>query len=152
VAHGDHAWILTGFTATADPARTSHFTVTSVRVVGPLWGLQNRSYGYDMPPDKRLTPSQLRGFFTPWHYARTRMAWEAKRVSIQATPASGSPPTRAVVRPKATPKPVVKPKATVRPTPKRTPAPTPNPAPSTPPVADLAASAVPEGIALVDPT
>src|SRR5438128_12194040 len=42
VAHGNHAWVLTGFTATADPAKTSSFTVTSVRVTGPLWGLQRR--------------------------------------------------------------------------------------------------------------
>ncbi|MEA2546419.1 MAG: hypothetical protein QOI09_1692, partial [Chloroflexota bacterium] len=65
VMHGNHAWVLTGFTATADPAITSRFTVTSVRVVGPLWGLQNRTYGYDMRPDTKLTPSQLKGFFTP---------------------------------------------------------------------------------------
>src|SRR3954471_7440980 len=32
VAHGDHAWVLTGFTATADPAVTNAFSVTSVRV------------------------------------------------------------------------------------------------------------------------
>jgi hypothetical protein len=84
VAHGNHAWVLTGFTATRDPARTTNFTVTSVRVVGPLWGLQSRTYGYDMRPDTKLTPSQLRGFFTPWHYARVRMAWEGRWVSIQA--------------------------------------------------------------------
>jgi hypothetical protein len=90
VAHGDHAWVLTGFTATADPARTSHFTVTSVRVTGPLWGLQSRSYGYDMRPDTRLTPAQLRGFFTPWHYARIRMAWEGRWVSIQGIPVTAS--------------------------------------------------------------
>jgi hypothetical protein len=83
VAHGDHAWVLTGFTATADPARTSDFTVTSVRVVGPLWGLQSRSYGYDMRPDRKLTPAQLKGFFTPWHYSRIRMAWEGRWVSVQ---------------------------------------------------------------------
>ena len=38
VDHGNHGWVLTGFTATADPARTTSFTVTSVRVVGPLCG------------------------------------------------------------------------------------------------------------------
>ena len=86
VAHGNHAWVLTGFTATADPARTSNFTVTSVRVTGPLWGLQSRSYGYDMRPDRKLTPTQLRSFFTPWHYAPIRMAWEGRWVSIQAIP------------------------------------------------------------------
>ena len=52
VSHGNHAWVLTGFTATADPAVTSRFKVTSVRVVGPLWGLQSRSYGYDMRPTR----------------------------------------------------------------------------------------------------
>jgi hypothetical protein len=86
VMHGNHAWIITGFTATADPARTSRFTVTSVRVVGPLWGLQNRTYGYDMRPDKKLTPAQLKGFFTPWHYAPIKMAWENRWVSIQPVP------------------------------------------------------------------
>ncbi len=83
VAHGTHAWILTGFSATADPAVTSQFTVTSVRVVGPLWGLQSRSYGYDMRPGKRLTRAQLKGFFTPWHYGPIRMAWEGDWVSVQ---------------------------------------------------------------------
>jgi hypothetical protein len=83
VAHGNHAWILVGFTATADPAKTSSFTVTSVRVVGPLWGLQSRTYGYDMRPNKKLTRSQFASFFTPWHYARVRMAWEHRWVSIQ---------------------------------------------------------------------
>ncbi len=90
VSHGNHAWVLTGFTATADPARTTKFTVTSVRVTGPLWGLQSRSYGYDMRPDTKLTPKQLRGFFTPWHYAGVRMAWEGRWVSIQAIPAAAS--------------------------------------------------------------
>ena len=88
VAHGGHAWILTGFTASADPATTASFTVTSVRVTGPLWGLQSRTYGYDMRPDTQLSPSQLRDFFTPWHYAGIRMAWEGRWVSIQ--PIAGS--------------------------------------------------------------
>ncbi len=83
VDHGNHGWVLTGFTATADPARTTAFTVTSLRVVGPLYGLQSRSYGYDMRPDRKLTPSQFKSFFTPWHYGRVRMAWEGDWVSIQ---------------------------------------------------------------------
>jgi hypothetical protein len=92
VAHGSHAWVLTGFTATADPALTTRFTITSVRVTGPLWGLQSRSYGYDMPPDTKLTPDQLRGFFTPWDYAGVRMAWEGRWVSIQPISARSAAP------------------------------------------------------------
>lgn len=83
VAHGNHAWVLTGFTATADPARTNDFKVTSVRVVGPLWGLQSTSYGYDMRPDRKLTRRQFKGFFTGWHYGPIRMSWEGRWVSVQ---------------------------------------------------------------------
>jgi len=99
VGHGNHAWVLTGFTATADPAATTRFTVTSVRVTGPLWGLQSRTYGYDMRPDTRLTPRQLAGFFTPWHYARIRMAWEGRWVSIQPTGTAALAGTPAAIPP-----------------------------------------------------
>ncbi len=85
VSHGNHGWILTGFTATADPLTTASFKVTSVRVVGPLYGLQNRD-GYDMPPDTMLTPSQLRRYFTPWKYTPMSMVWDGRYVSIQPVP------------------------------------------------------------------
>jgi hypothetical protein len=114
VARGDHAWVLTGFTATADPARTTRFTVTSVRVVGPLWGLQSTSYGYDMRPDRKLTPKQLAGFFTPWHYAKIRMAWEGDWVSIQ-------PIAARTVGPAPSPKPHPSAAATPRPSASATP-------------------------------
>jgi len=133
VAHGDHAWVLTGFTATADPATTTRFTVTSVRVVGPLWGLQSRSYGYDMAPDTRLTPRQLAGFFTPWHYARIRMAWEGRWVSIQPIAARSVKPP-----PNPTPKP------TVRATPKASAA---APTPSSPTPSELAPSTAASAVA-----
>jgi hypothetical protein len=86
VAHGNHAWVLTGFSATADPARTSHFRIKSVRVSGPLWGLQSRSFGYDMRPNTTLTRTQLKRFFTAWHYAKVRMTWEGRWVTIQPRP------------------------------------------------------------------
>jgi hypothetical protein len=125
VSHGNHGWVLTGFTATADPAATTRFSVTSVRVVGPLWGLQSRSYGYDMRPDTRLTPAQLKGFFTPWHYAGVRMAWEGQWVSVQPV---GKAPRAAPATPKPTARPTAKP--TPRPTPRATPSPTATAAPS----------------------
>ena len=118
VSHGNHAWILTGFTATADPAVTTHFTVTSVRVTGPLWGLQSRTYGYDMRPDTRLTAAQLKTFFTPWHYAGVKMAWEGRWVSVQPIAAGVTAP-----KPTATAKPTAKPTATPTPTPTEPPTP-----------------------------
>ena len=92
VAHGTHAWLLTGFTATADPLVTDDFRVTSVRVTGPLWGLQSRTRGYDMRPNTKLTPAQLNDYFTPWHYAPIRMAWEGQWVSIQPVGIAPVPP------------------------------------------------------------
>jgi hypothetical protein len=135
VARGNHAWILTGFTATADPAATTHYSVTSVRVVGPLWGLQSRSYGYDMRPDTKLTPRQLAGFFTPWHYAGVRMAWEGDWVSIQPIAVGTAAIGIAAVGPAATTRP--------------------KPAPASPPTASaVTASPIesPGALASVDPT
>ena len=34
---GRHAWVMTGFESTADPALTEDFEVTAAEVVGPLW-------------------------------------------------------------------------------------------------------------------
>jgi hypothetical protein len=89
VAHGNHGWILTGFAATEDPARTASFEVTSVRIVGPLYGLQSRN-GYDMRPNTKLTPTQLKRYFTPWKYAPKAMIWDGRYVSIQPIPATTS--------------------------------------------------------------
>ena len=89
VARGGHAWLMTGFSATADPATTRNFTVTSVRVVGPLYGIQSRN-GYDMPPNTRLSASAFKRFFTPWHYAGIRMVWEGLYGTVQATSASAT--------------------------------------------------------------
>ena len=37
VYYGRHAWLMTGFEATADPATTNDYNVTAAEVVGPLW-------------------------------------------------------------------------------------------------------------------
>jgi hypothetical protein len=132
VAHGNHGWVLTGFTATADPLRTSSFRVTSVRVVGPLFGLQSKN-GYDMRPNTKLTTAQFRGFFTAWHYDPKPMIWDGLYVSIQ--------PISAKAAPIASPKPAVvaaTPAATAAPTP----SPSPSPSPTQPPTpAAIAAAA-----------
>ena len=90
VSHGAHAWLMTGFSATADPATARNFTVTSVRVVGPLFGLQSRN-GYDMPPNTSLSAAAFKRFFTPWHYAGIRMVWEGLYGTVQGTPARADP-------------------------------------------------------------
>jgi hypothetical protein len=125
---GNHAWILTGFSATADPAIDDSFKVTSVRVVGPLYGLQSRTYGYDMKPGTSLTVKQLRHFFTPWWYASKRMIWDHKYISIQ-------PVSVKVAAANATPRPAAKPSQSAIASPSIAPSPSPSPT--------LAAAAIP---------
>jgi hypothetical protein len=60
---GRHAWTMTGFTATADPALTANFTITAVFVSGPLYPRAANSSGYDLAPDTSLTPAQLGKYF-----------------------------------------------------------------------------------------
>ena len=91
VANGGHGWILTGFEATADPLMTDEFEVTSVRVVGPLFGRQSKN-GYDMPPDTKLGTDRLRRFFTAWRYAPLPMVWDGKYVSMQPVAKNHKPP------------------------------------------------------------
>jgi len=63
---GSHAWVMTGFSATADPATTSDFTITAVYVSGPLYPRAMNSSGYDLPPDTQLTPAQLARYFVKY--------------------------------------------------------------------------------------
>jgi hypothetical protein len=63
VMGGRHAWVMSGFDATADPAATNNFDVTHVYVLGPLYPKEQKGY-FDMPPDTRLTFDQFR---TPFH-------------------------------------------------------------------------------------
>jgi hypothetical protein len=121
VSRGNHGWVLTGFTATADPLKTTSFKVTSVRVTGPLFGLQSKN-GYDMRPNTKLTTAQFRRFFTPWRYAPKRMIWDGRYVSIQ--------PIAKKAAAVATPRASVAPKTAASPTPTLAPSASPSPSPS----------------------
>lgn len=140
VSRGNHAWILTGFTATADPLRSSSFTITSVRVVGPLYGIQSRN-GYDMRPDTKLTPAQLRTFFTPWRYKPKRMIWDGLYISIQPVPVAAAAPIKAPSNPASKPTPV----------PSATPSASPAILPSPPAASSPSPTASPGSIAVAGP-
>lgn len=142
VSHGGHGWILTGFAATADPAATRTFRVTSVRVVGPLYGLQSKN-GYDMAPNKKLTPTQLKRFFTGWRYAPKRMVWDGKFVSIQPIPvqAAAAAPAVAAAPSVAAGRVVAGTSASAGPSPTATATPSPTPRDTHPPSSISVASA-----------
>jgi hypothetical protein len=83
VAAGRHAWVLTGFTATADPARTTDFQVASVRIVGPLYGRQSIN-GYDSPPDTSISYAALRRFLLPYRFPFAATPWTSRYLTFQA--------------------------------------------------------------------
>jgi hypothetical protein len=65
VAHGSHAMVMTGFTASANPARSDSFTLSSIWVSDP-YGSAHRAY------DARATPlnTYLQTDATPWYDAQ----------------------------------------------------------------------------------
>jgi hypothetical protein len=80
VMRGRHAWVMSGFEATADPAMTNHFKVTAVYVEGPLYPF-GQANGFDMPPDTRITVSYLRSFMRPYEAPGT--TWDQRFVTVR---------------------------------------------------------------------
>jgi hypothetical protein len=79
---GGHAWVMTGFEATADPARTSNYTVTAVQVMGPLYPygtLDGKSY--DPGPRTWLSAATLSAKFTRFRWSRAR-EWDGSWVAV----------------------------------------------------------------------
>ena len=61
---GRHAWVMSGFRATADPA-SPDARVTSVIVEDPLYPLDSRTWGASPAPGSRLSVAQLARQFVP---------------------------------------------------------------------------------------
>jgi len=56
---GRHAWVMSGFTASADPRAGDDFKVTGVRVLDPLYPHGNSLWGPSPKPNTLLTPAKL---------------------------------------------------------------------------------------------
>jgi hypothetical protein len=85
VWHGSHAWVISGITATNDPARTNSFTVLKVSVTDPLWTLLHQRRGI-MAPSTWLTVAQFQAVFSPYHDASRDRAIEGRYVAILPVP------------------------------------------------------------------
>jgi hypothetical protein len=65
VWRGRHAWVMAGFTATADPRLTDDFEVTHVIVLDPLYPYGSRTWGPSPEPRATLTVETLGRQFVP---------------------------------------------------------------------------------------
>lgn len=63
VWRGAHAWVMSGFTATADPAYTSRFSVRKVFIQDSWYPDVSSIWGASLPPDSAITVAALRGDF-----------------------------------------------------------------------------------------
>ena len=62
---GRHAWVMTGFTATADPHRNSQFSVTGAIVFDPLYPYGSATWGKSPQPGATLSLATLSKQFVP---------------------------------------------------------------------------------------
>ena len=82
VHYGRHAWLMTGFESTADPATTNDFTVTAAEVVGPLWpdGTLNGEH-FDPGPGTWMNTNDLARKFNEY-VEPDQPAWYGKFVIV----------------------------------------------------------------------
>ena len=137
VWRGTHAWVLTGFEATADPRATDDFRVITVRMADPLWPYWHVRKRAIYRPGTRLFMSTLKRNFTAYHDSRRDDRIEGKYVAIIPL-ADGDPVPTGAWSPKKEPAPTATPTA----------APTPSPSPS----ADAGAAAGAGGTATPTPS
>jgi hypothetical protein len=72
VWRGAHSWVMSGFTATADPAVTDRFTVTAVRIEDVWYARYSRLWGYSRKPDSLVPVAKLPEDFLPWKRPQAR--------------------------------------------------------------------------------
>lgn len=87
---GTHAWVITGFEATADPNETDDYRVVSVRMADPLWPFYHVRNRTIYRPGTRLYMGTLRRHFTGYHDSRRDRRIEGQFVVI-APVADGDP-------------------------------------------------------------
>lgn len=100
VHFGRHAWLMTGFTATADPKTTTDFTVTSAEVVGPLWPLGTlNGVHFDPGPGTWMNEKEMTGKFDAyvepdqpiWHGKYVMVVPRASEANQGGAPGNQSP-------------------------------------------------------------
>jgi hypothetical protein len=65
VWRGRHAWVMSGFQATADPLRDANFKVTAAIVLDPLYPFGSRTWGPSPKPREALSVTSVGRQFVP---------------------------------------------------------------------------------------
>jgi hypothetical protein len=70
---GRHAWMMSGFEATADPAKADEFDVTGIRVQDPLYPNGSSVWGPSPRPNSLVSPATLAEQFVVRDVSRSRV-------------------------------------------------------------------------------
>lgn len=65
VWRGRHAWVMSGFHATADPLGDADFDVTAAVILDPLYPHGSKTWGPSPKPQEALSPAELGKQFVP---------------------------------------------------------------------------------------
>jgi hypothetical protein len=148
VAGGRHVWTMNGYSATADPAAVSWFTVTYVTFSGPNYPRQIARYGwFDLEPNTRRGVSRLATAYFPYRESlafgdRRSTPWNGYYVAVvpwtiddggEEPPPTPNPTPDPSLEPVPTATPGASSPTTVEGAPEPTPPATSEPAPLVPP-------------------
>ncbi len=86
VWRGTHAWTMTGFGTTADPAKTSDFEVVNIRISDPLYPYYHVRKRTIYRPNTALTLDLVAKNLTPYHDPRRDGRIEGRYVVIVPIP------------------------------------------------------------------
>jgi hypothetical protein len=70
---GRHAWVMSGFEATADPRKADEFDVTGIRVLDPLYPNGSSVWGPSPKPNSLVSPATLAKQFVVRDVNRSRV-------------------------------------------------------------------------------
>ncbi len=70
VWYGWHSWVVSGFTASSDPALSDNFTVLSLRIEDVWYPRVSNIWGASRPPDADVPISVLGKDYKIWHQAK----------------------------------------------------------------------------------
>jgi hypothetical protein len=98
---GAHAWVMSGFEATADPTRTDEFVVSHIRVVDPWYPRTSSIWGRGQAPNTRIAVANLADDFLRWRRPAVRYA-EKDGQFVLVLPVPEPAPPR-ILRPTAGP-------------------------------------------------
>ena len=85
---GAHSWVMSGFTATADPAYSDDFQVTKVYIQDVWYPYVSTIWGASRPPDSLVPVAALAEDYLP--YARPRARWPKRDGKFMLDPAAAA--------------------------------------------------------------